>query len=127
MTVMRLLPLLLLASACAAAPGAPSGGGTGLARELAGRTAGAPQECVAVATASSLAPRGRQALVYERGDTIWVNRLRAECPGLDAMSQIVIELHGSRYCRGDRFRTRRSGESIPGPICVLGSFTPYRR
>lgn len=124
---MRLLPLLLLPSACAAATDAPSSGERGLERELAGRTAGEPENCVAVGTGSGLVPRGRQALVHERGDTIWVNRLRSECPGLDGTSQIVIDLHGSRYCRGDRFRTRHSSESIPGPVCVLGSFTPYRR
>ena len=76
---------------------------------------------------SSLVARGRQTLVYERGDTIWVNRLAAPCPGLGEMSQIVIEVHGSRYCRGDPFRTREPGLTIPGPICLLGRFTPYRR
>ncbi|HEX9946441.1 MAG TPA: hypothetical protein VGA98_02775 [Allosphingosinicella sp.] len=124
---MRLLPLLLFASACAAANDGPSSGETDLTRELAGRTAGPPQDCVSASSGATLVPRGRQALVYERGDTIWVNRLRAECPGLDEMSQLIIEVNGGRHCRGDRFRTRRSGESVPGPICVLGSFTPYRR
>lgn len=124
---MRLLPLLLLASACAAGGGAPSGGETGLERELAGRTAGEPRDCVSTSSGANLAARGRQTLVYQLGDALWVNRLAAACPGLDEMSQIIIEVHGSRYCRGDHFRTRRPGESIPGPICVLGSFTPYRR
>lgn len=124
---MRLLPLLLLTAACAATGIGPSSGETDLASELAGRNSGAPIECVAMSSGSNLVPRGRQALVYRRGDTIWVNRLTAACPGLDEMSQIVIEVQGSRYCRGDHFRTREPGLGIPGPICVLGSFTPYRR
>jgi hypothetical protein len=124
---MRVLPILLLASACAAAGGDPSGGETGLAGELAGRTAGEPRDCVPNSSAANLVARGRQTLVYDRGDAIWVNRLAAACPGLDETSQIIIEVHGSGYCRGDRFRTRHPGESIPGPICVLGAFTPYRR
>jgi len=124
---MRLLPLLLLASACAATGAGPSGGEAELERELAGRTAGEPRECVSASSGSNLVARGRQTLVYQRGDSIWVNRLAAACPGLDEMSQIVIEVHGSRYCRGDRFQARAPGLTLPGPICVLGSFTPYRR
>lgn len=124
---MRLLPILLLTAACAATGSGPSRGETDLAAELAGRTAGEPRECVSTSNGSSLVARGRQALVVERGDTLWVNRLAAPCPGLHEMSQIVIEVHGSQYCRGDRFRTREPGLSVPGPICVLGSFTPYRR
>jgi hypothetical protein len=125
---MRLLPLLLLlAPACAAGGGAPSGGETGLARELVGRSPGEPRDCVSASPGSSLVARGPQILVFERGDTVWVNRLRAECPGLEETSQLIIEVQGSQYCRGDRFRAREPGLSIPGPVCVLGSFTPHRR
>ncbi len=124
---MRPLPLLLLTAACAATGGAPSSGEADPARELAGRTAGKPRACVPASSGTSLVARGRQALVYDQGDTIWVSRLAAPCPGLDEMSQIVIELHGSQYCRGDHFRARHAGQSLSGPICVLESFTPYRR
>ena len=124
---MRLLPLLLLTAACAATGAGPSGGEAGLSSELAGRTAGAVRDCVSMSQGANLAPRGRDTLLYRSGDTIWVNRLASSCPGLDEMSQIVIEVHGSQYCRGDHFKARDAGQSIPGPICVLGSFTPYRR
>jgi hypothetical protein len=124
---MRLLPFLLLATGCAATGAGPSSSESDLSIELAGRTAGEPRACIPTSSGASLVARGRQALVYERGDTIWVNRLAAPCPGLDEMSQIVIELHGSQYCRGDHFRARHAGQSIAGPICVLGDFTPYRR
>jgi hypothetical protein len=121
--IRRLLPLLL-ASACAA-PSAERE--ADLSGELAGRTAGAPQDCVGASAGSTLAPRDSRTLVYRRGDTLWVNRLAAACPGLDPMSRLVIEVHGSRYCRGDRFRAIEPGLTIPGPICSLGPFTPYRR
>lgn len=124
---MRLLPLLLLVAACAATGGGPSTSEADLTRELAGRTAGESRDCVSASSGATLVPRGRQTLVYERGDTIWVNRLRAECPGLEEHSQLIVEVHGSQYCRGDHFRTREPGMSIPGPICVLDRFTPYRR
>jgi len=121
---MRLLvPLLLLAPACAAS----SAQEADLTGELAGRTAGPPQDCVSASPGANLVPRDARTLVYRRGDTVWVNRLAAACPGLNAMSTLIIEAHGSRYCRGDRIRATEPGQSIPGPICILASFTPYRR
>ncbi len=123
---MRLLPLPLILAACAATVG-PSTSEADLTRELAGRTAGEPRNCVSTSQSSNLVARGPQTLVYERGDTIWVNRLGAECPGLVEHSQLIVDVHGSQYCRGDRFRTREPGMGIPGPICVLDRFTPYRR
>lgn len=124
---MRPWLLLLLLSACAGRGGGPAYGEADMERELAGRTAGEPRECVPTSQGSTLVVRGPRALVYERGDTIWVNRLRAECPGLDDSSQLIVEVQGSQYCRGDRFRARDPGMSIPGPICVLDRFIPYRR
>jgi hypothetical protein len=124
---MRLPPLPLLLAACAATGGGPSRSEADLTRELAGRTAGEPRDCVPASPGATLVARGPQTLVHQRGDTIWVNRLKAECPGLEEHSQLIVEVHGSQYCRGDRFRTREPGISIPGPICVLDRFTPYRR
>lgn len=119
---MRLLPLLLLA-ACATG----STRQADLSSELAGRTAGPPQDCVPASAGDSLVARDSQTLVYRHGGTIWVNRLAAACPGLNAMSTLIVEVHGSNHCRGDPVRAIEAGQNIPGPICVLGSFTPWRR
>lgn len=119
---MRLLPLLLLA-AC----GSGSAREADLSRELAGRTAGPPEECVPASAGASLVARDSQTLVLRRGGTLWVNRLAAPCPGLTAASTLIVEVHGSSHCRGDPVRAVEPGRSIPGPICVLGGFTPYRR
>ena len=120
---MRLLPLLLLAAACAAGPAREAD----LAVELAGRTAGPPRDCVTASAGDGLVARDSRTLVYRRGDTLWVNRLAAACPGLDPMSTLIVEVHGSQYCRGDPFRTVEPGRSLPGPACRLGPFTPWRR
>jgi hypothetical protein len=120
---MRLLPLVLIASACAAGAAREAD----LSSELAGRSAGPPQDCVGTSTDAGLAVRDSQTLVYRRGDAIWVNRLAAACPGLDPMSTLIVDAHGSQYCRGDPIRAVEAGRSIPGPICLLGPFTPYRR
>ncbi len=119
---MRLLPILFLA-ACASG----SASEADLSRELAGRTAGEAEECVPGSSAGSLVARDSQTLVYRDGDTLWVNRLEAACPGLRPTSTLIVDLHGSQYCRGDRFRTVEPGGSIPGPTCLLGRFTPWRR
>ena len=119
---MRLLPLLIVASACAAG----SAREADLSRELAGRTAGPPQDCVPASAGDSLVARDAQTLVYRRGDTIWVNRLAAACPGLNPTSTLIVQVHGSSHCRGDPVRAVEPGQSIPGPTCVLGSFTPWR-
>jgi hypothetical protein len=120
---MRLLPLLVLTAACAAGPAREAD----LSPELAGRTAGPPKDCVPASAGASLVPRDSQTLVYRRGDTIWVNRLAAACAGLDPASTLILDVHGSQHCRGDTVRALEPGRSLPGPICVLGSFTPYRR
>jgi hypothetical protein len=120
---MRLLPVLLLASACAASTAREAD----LSTEIEGRRAGNPEDCVSTSTAANLTPRDSRTLVYADGATFWVNRLEAACPGLNAMSTLIVEAQGSRYCRGDRIRAVEPGQSIPGPVCVLGSFTPYRR
>ncbi|HYD38264.1 MAG TPA: hypothetical protein VEA60_11660 [Allosphingosinicella sp.] len=119
---MRLLPILLLA-ACAAG----SAREADLSGELAGRTAGPARDCVPASAGDSLVARDSRTLVLRRGDTIWVNRLAAACPGLDPMSTLVVEVHGSQHCRGDPVRALEPGQSIPGPTCILGGFTPYRR
>ena len=119
---MRLLPLLVLA-ACAGGPAREAD----LSLELAGRTAGPPQDCAPASAGDSLVARDPHTLVYRRGDTIWVNRLAAACPGLGPMSTLIVEVHGSQYCRGDRIRATEPGRVIPGPSCLLGAFTPYRR
>jgi hypothetical protein len=120
---MRLLPFLLLASACATG----SAREADLSLELAGRTAGEPRDCVPASAGDSLVARDSRTLVYRRGDTIWVNRLAAACPGVDPVSTLIVDVQGSQHCRGDHVRALEPGRSIPGPICVLGSFTPYRR
>jgi hypothetical protein len=120
---MRLLPILLLASACAVS----SAREADLSPELAGRVPGPPERCVH-SSGANLTARDSATLVHEDGDTIWVNRLRAACPGLRGTSLLIIEPEGaSRYCRGDRFRAAEPTGGIPGPSCTLGDFTPYRR
>jgi hypothetical protein len=120
--------LLLLIAGCAGPVAmGPTREAEALQRDLAGRTAGAPTSCIPATGSQTLTIVDPRTLAYDQGRTIWVNRLGADCPGMRPMDTLIVELHGSQYCRGDHFRTTSTGNSIPGPICVLGDFTPYRR
>jgi hypothetical protein len=117
--------LLAAAGLAAAAPAATHD--DAIAKAFAGRVAGAPVACLGADRAGNLQALDARTLVYrESARRIWRNDLPDACPGLDDDSIIVIELYGTGPCKGDHFRTiERTGGSIPGPICRLGSFVPY--
>ena len=125
---MRHLLLLLALAGCAANGVSPDERErAALAEDLAGRAAGAPENCVSALPAQNLTVVDSRTLVLRSGSTLWVNRLEAECPGLRPLDILIVEMRGSQYCRGDHVRPLPRGSTIPGPICPLGSFTPYRR
>jgi hypothetical protein len=119
--------MLLAAAGCAAAGSLEERERAALDRDLAGRVAGAPERCVPAIQGVGLTAVDRRTLVYDTPGALWVNRLNSDCPSLRPDSTILIETSGDRYCRLDRIRALDSGSSIPGPICTLGDFTPYRR
>jgi hypothetical protein len=122
---MRYLPLLLALAGCAAI-GQREDDGAELARQLAGRSPGEAQRCVSIMQATPLEIVDGRTLAYRARGAIYVNRLANACPGLHPNKTLIIETHGSRYCRGDWVRSLEPGASIPGPTCLLGDFVPYR-
>jgi len=66
-------------------------------------------------------------VLYQEGRTVWRNELPVECRALEAGNTMVIEVNGGQLCNNDRFRMVEPGQSIPGPYCRLGKFTPYRK
>jgi hypothetical protein len=125
---MRLLPMIVLLGACAASgTESESRDQRALAEELAGRVAGEADRCIPARQGQGLQAVDRRTIVYRDGRTIWVNRLDSNCPGLDPMNTLIVEAHGSQYCRGDRVRGLEPQSSIPGPTCLLRDFVPYIR
>jgi hypothetical protein len=115
--------LALFAGACSQQPpGAPTA-----IPELAGRTAGPPQDCVRIDPSTSLRIVDSRTMLYTVGNTVWLNRLATECPGADKFDIPVTHPLGDQYCRGDIVRANDPVSKIPGPSCVLGAFVPYRR
>ena len=123
LTITAFASLAALVGSCA--PAQPAG--PVALPELAGRTAGAPQQCVPIQQTESLRIVGPGTVVYGSGRTIWVNRLASSCPGADRMDILIVEPTGPQYCRGDRLRTVDPVSRIPGPACILGDFVPYSR
>jgi len=120
---MRALVFAIALAGCAAVG---ESGEEQLAREIAGRVAGEPRDCVPASTGHTLHAIDNQTIVYRTSDTVWVNRLGGECSGLGPLSTLQVEAFSSQFCRGDRVRGVEPGQSIPGPYCPLGQFVPYR-
>ena len=99
-----------------------------LAKELEGRTAGAPVECISTGFNDGPEIINDKTIVYhEVGRTVWRNDIIGPCPSLAPQESIAIELHGSQICHNDRFRVLPFGGGIPSAPCRLGKFTPYRK
>jgi len=126
---MKMLGLLLapLLFGCTADRGPIDGReASALQNRLAGRVAGEPRRCVPAIQGVALDPVDARTLVYDTPGTLYVNRLIADCPSLRASSSIIVETGGDQYCAGDRVRAFEPGDRVPGPVCRLGEFTPYR-
>jgi hypothetical protein len=62
------------------------------------------------------------------GNLVYKNNLRSSCPGLARDNDIVVsEQFGSQKCRGDLLKLVDRTSGIPGPVCSLGEFVPYRK
>lgn len=120
---MRALVPLLLLTAAFGAPGKPAE--DPLDKAIEGRTAGKPQSCVASRGSSALRAIDRRTIVYDDGPTVWVSKTESDC--FRPHETLIVSMHGSQYCRGDRVSSLAIGSVISGPTCLLGTFTPYRR
>lgn len=121
------LGLLAAPAAQAEDPVEMTRGEAKLAKLLEGRVAGEPENCIRTIGQRSLRTIDNTALVYESGDTIWVNYTRTP-QALDSSDYLVIErFSGTSLCRTDRVTTRdRMGNFFSG-VVFLDDFVPYRK
>ena len=122
---LRSVLLSILLASCVAPQPTPTGG---VASELAGRVAGATQQCVPIERDSSLrvAEGDRHILLYGYGKKIWANHLGPDC-GFNRGDALVVRPIGSSYCRGDLVRSFDPVSRFPGTSCILNNFVPYTR
>ncbi|HEV7233640.1 MAG TPA: DUF6491 family protein [Sphingorhabdus sp.] len=100
-----------------------------LAKELDGKVAGNPQNCISTFNADNTIRVSDDILLYRvSGNLVYKNNLRSSCPGLARDNDIIVtEQFGSQKCRGDLVRLVDRTSGIPGPVCSLGEFVPYRK
>lgn len=126
LSVMRLisLPLCVLIGSCASLP--PSRDDSAdLAKEIVGKVAEQPRTCIALDDARG-AKLFNDAIVYRVNRRLsYVNAAKG-CNAFDSDPIFVNEVSNGQLCRGDVIRLISRVGGIPGPVCVLGKFTPYR-
>ncbi len=138
---MRRIPLLLGLAASIALAGCSYGDAESapapirekeakiLEKELAGKVAGAPLNCISTLGQNNLIRISDDMLLYRHsGRLVYQNKLRSTCPGLARDSDVLVtETYGGQLCRGDLVRLVDRTSGIPGPVCSLGEFVPYRK
>jgi len=121
------VPLVLLLSACAAGGGERN---EQLANVLAGFDTetdyAETQRCLSGFEYDQVEVLDEQHILFRDspGDDVWLNTLRARCPGLSRNDTLLFERTGSRLCNLDRAEVvqRFLFWQRTGPVCSLGEF-----
>ena len=120
------ISLLVLTGSCMTPP--PPSGTVHPRHSLVDLVAGPPVQCVArMPREALLVIDDGRALSYRYGTTVYRTQIQSECPRLRPQSTISVNTIGDRYCSGDRISVIEPGARLPGHICTIGPFTPYRR
>ncbi len=104
-------------------------GDPALTKALAGRVAGAPQECVTLPTLANHKVYGTSAIAFEgvADDVVYVTRTQGPCAALLAGRAITIRGNLTRLCRGDTVISIDPDTGVEYGGCIVGPFVPYRR
>ena len=98
-----------------------------LAKMLEGRVAGEPERCIRTIGSRSITQIDDTALVYKRGDTIWVNYTKTP-DAIDDMDYLVIRKFSStQLCKTDQVETYSRGGDFFSGVIFLDDFVPYRK
>ena len=99
-----------------------------LMKELKGKVAGKPVNCISDYNAGNLIRVSDNILLYRvSGRLVYQNNLRSACSGLARDNDIIVsEQFGGQKCRGDLIRLVDRTSGMTGGVCSLGDFTPYR-
>ncbi|MBP6380854.1 MAG: hypothetical protein KA312_10635 [Sphingorhabdus sp.] len=99
-----------------------------LAKELRGKVAGEPRNCINSRGVDAIRISDDTLLYRESGRLVYQNKLRGPCPGLTRGDDIMVtESFSGQLCSGDLIRLVDRTSGIQGPVCSLGDFVPYRK
>ena len=98
-------------------------------KQIAGKAPGEPTRCISHAPQTNIIRVSDDLLLYRvSGRLVYQNRLKSPCPGLARDQDVIVaEQFGSQQCNGDLLRLVDRVSGIPGPVCILGDFVPYRK
>ena len=94
---------------------------------LEGRVAGEPVDCITLSRVRGTRIIPDTAIVYEVGNTLYVNRPRAGASSLDEMDTLVSRPFGNRLCSVDTIQLYDTSARMTHGVVFLGDFVPYRR
>ena len=125
----KLLPLLAgtLLLGAASAQAEPVNREAELARALEGRVAGEPVDCISLNRVRSTRVIPGTAIIYEVGNTLYVNRPRAGARSLDRWDALVSRPFGNQLCSVDVIQLYDTSSRITHGAVFLDEFVPYRR
>jgi len=129
---MKKISIMLLGAtlfaAAMPASAAPRDGEAELAKAIAGRSAGAPVNCIFLRDIRSSRIIDRTAIVYEMNNgLIYVNRPKSGASSLDWNDVMVTDTHSSQLCSIDTVKLYDTGVRMPTGWVGLGDFVPYPR
>jgi hypothetical protein len=98
-----------------------------LAKMIEGRVAGKPVRCLPLHQIRSSRIIDRTAIVYEVGNTLYVNRPRQGAVSLDRDDILVTRTSLNQLCNVDIVRLVDPTSHIESGFVSLGEFVPYKK
>ncbi|WP_225205125.1 hypothetical protein [Novosphingobium huizhouense] len=98
-----------------------------LAKMLEGRVAGEPVNCINNPTISSARVIDKTAIVYDSGNTLYVQRPRTGVESLDDDAILVTRLYGSQLCSVDTVQLVDRVSGFWRGFVGLDTFVPYTK
>lgn len=98
-----------------------------LAKALEGRVAGKPEDCIYLPRVINTRIYDKTAIVYDAGNTLWVNRPDAGAATLSDNDIMVTTPFGSQLCSVDIVRMVDRNAGFWRSSIGLGQFVPYKK
>jgi len=98
-----------------------------LAKALEGRIAGAPVDCIQLRDIQSSRIFDGTAILYDTGDTLYLNRPTSGASWLNNSDVLVTDTHSSQLCSIDIVRLFDNASHMPNGSVGLGKFVPYTK
>nr|WP_294848742.1 hypothetical protein [uncultured Sphingomonas sp.] len=98
-----------------------------LAKELQGRVAGAPKNCIPNNRGMNMQIIDDYTLLYHDGRTTWLQKPRGGCNGIAIGSNTLVtrQFGTNQLCDGDINNLVDLRTGMQGGACVFGPFIPY--